>query len=553
VVFSHGFRGIRWQSTFLTVFLASFGYVVAAPDHEGNTIFDGSAPAEQSAADRVQDMALVTTEMVARARSASGFFAAAFDPLRVAWTGHSFGASTDIMAGALDNREVVNIPLAPAFDDRMAFVYRQPSYDLRAATFIFGGTEDTTVAPSNQQLAYDRTVAPRHLVMLRGAKHFDFTDMCANDTLRLIPQLGKNCGPQTKEAQTTLRSLVVAALHRYLRCDPQADAWLDPPSVTARPSVDSYSHEAGAKEPAIEAPRSPCRAEAETLHEDRTLARADAPPLHVALGGRADATALVFVHGLGATGAVFARQAASLAARFRIVRIDLRGHGDSGVDPTAPFGPDGIPGTADDPYRLDAFARDVEDAVSLLGLSRAVVVGWSSGAQAAVAVARGPLAPRVRGLVLVGFAPLTAPDAARHPKYNGGGTLAFARDVRLAALEPPAATWGPVVEHFFAAPAAPPLVSEFLGVMSQVPLATRRGQLATRPDLVDALGSVSAPTLIVHGEQDDAVLLESARFAAASIPNAKLVVFQRSGHAPFAEEPEHFDRAVTDFVAQLPP
>src|SRR5215468_9770434 len=50
VVFSHGFRGMRWQSTFLTVAMASHGYVVAAPDHQGNTMFDGSATPEQAAA-----------------------------------------------------------------------------------------------------------------------------------------------------------------------------------------------------------------------------------------------------------------------------------------------------------------------------------------------------------------------------------------------------------------------------------------------------------------------------------------------------------------------
>ena len=40
VVFSHGSGGVRQQSTFLTAVLASHGYVVAAPDHTGNTLRD---------------------------------------------------------------------------------------------------------------------------------------------------------------------------------------------------------------------------------------------------------------------------------------------------------------------------------------------------------------------------------------------------------------------------------------------------------------------------------------------------------------------------------
>src|SRR5262245_12778437 len=119
VVFSHGFRGMRWQSTFLTVAIASHGYIVAAPDHQGNTMFDGSATPEQAAADRILDMSFVTTQMIARTTDASDFFARSFDSRRVGWIGHSFGASTVLMAGAFDNRELVGISLAPAFDERM--------------------------------------------------------------------------------------------------------------------------------------------------------------------------------------------------------------------------------------------------------------------------------------------------------------------------------------------------------------------------------------------------------------------------------------------------
>ena len=40
IVFSHGNSGFRRQSTFLTTHLASRGFVVAAPDHTGNTLFE---------------------------------------------------------------------------------------------------------------------------------------------------------------------------------------------------------------------------------------------------------------------------------------------------------------------------------------------------------------------------------------------------------------------------------------------------------------------------------------------------------------------------------
>jgi non-heme chloroperoxidase len=555
VVFSHGFRGIRFQSTFLTVFLASHGYVVAAPDHKGNTLFDDSSSPEQSAVERVEDMAFVTTALVRLTESSGDFFAKSFDPRRVAWTGHSFGASTVIMAGALDNREMVNIPLAPAFDERMALVYNTASYDLRAATFIFGAVDDGTTPPPHQQLAYDRTFAPRYLTMLDGARHSDFTDICTNTLLTFIPVIGDNCGANPAKTQEAVRTMVTAALHRYLRCDPGAEAWLEPTAVSAMDAVDSFDAEPGAG--VVDDVSGPlCDLEpGERAVEQRSLdiERDDAPKLHVEVTGPVgDASAIVFIHGHATTGAVFAQQVDTLSSHYRVVTLDLRGHGKSGLDPTAPFGVDGTPATPDDPYRLESYVEDVEDVLEALDLSDAVLVGWSSGGQVAASVALGEASQRVRALVLVGTAPLTKPDPSIHPTYNGGATLEFAFDLRLALAGSDTEAWRPVVANFFARDPATSLVDDYFALVTSIDMLTRLGQTAAaRPDLVDVLGNIAVPTLIVHGEQDDASLLESARFMAGAIAGSELVVFQRSGHAPFAEEPERFNQVLADFVGSL--
>src|SRR5690349_19494483 len=70
VVFSHGYGGIRFQSFFLTEQLASHGFVVAAPDHPGNTLLDfGSlgddAATAQSAMDRPVDVAFTADRAIA--------------------------------------------------------------------------------------------------------------------------------------------------------------------------------------------------------------------------------------------------------------------------------------------------------------------------------------------------------------------------------------------------------------------------------------------------------------------------------------------------------
>ena len=571
VVFSHGNRGVRYQSVFLTIYLASHGYVVAAPDHQGNTLSDSSAPLEQAAADRVLDMDVVTSAMIARAESADDFFAASFDPRRVAWIGHSFGASTVLMAGALDNREMLDIALAPAFDERMPMVYAPPSYDLRAALVVVGGARDQTVPFEHQQLAFARSAAPRHLLELGEAGHFDFTDLC--DALGSVEEIARECSP-TPEARSaahaTIDSVVTAALDRYVRCDPSAEAWLDPAMATTLGALDTIESNFAevspsvtpAPVPAVCSQSGPASSPAAVVERvELRLPRADAPTLYV--GARRSATvsagapAVLFVHGLATSGAVFDRTLDALGSRWRVGAVDLRGHGRSDADPHAPFGVDETPGTDDDPYSVERFADDVLVGAGALAPEGApvVLVGWSSGGRAALLAAlRSP--ERVRALVLVDAAPLARADFVAHPDYNGGEPLDFARLVHMAAIptDTRATTWRPIVERFFA-PAAPcALVDEVLATVLDARDDTLRGELLARPaDPIDRLEEVSVPTLVIHGEQDEAVLLESGRYLASRIPRAELVVLQQSGHAPFLEEPGHFERELERFVDALTP
>ncbi|HJN76204.1 MAG TPA: alpha/beta fold hydrolase [Myxococcota bacterium] len=214
VLFSHGYRGVRYQSTFLTTYLASHGYVVAAPDHVGNTMFDGSATDDEAVADRMLDMVYLSEALEDVVDT---------EPGRVAWIGHSFGASTVLMAGAMDNSEMVGISLAPAFDERMAGVY-----ELRSALLVLGGTADGTCPIEQQELAWERTVAPRCLGELDDMRHFDFTDLCANALFAygitsFVEQLEDACGEDPTAYHATVQAVSTAMLDRYLACDDSTD------------------------------------------------------------------------------------------------------------------------------------------------------------------------------------------------------------------------------------------------------------------------------------------------------------------------------------------
>jgi pimeloyl-ACP methyl ester carboxylesterase len=439
----------------------------------------------------------------------------------------------------------------------MALVYNPPSYDLRAATFLFSASDDDTTPPSHQQLAFDRTIAPRHLITMAGARHSDFSDVCANAFLQFIPQIGDSCGDDPATTQVAVRTLVTAALHRYLRCDENAEQWLEPSAVTSIPGVGAFDADPGAGGALDADEPSLCDVEpsgAEIVHETKDIMRDDAPALHVESSGPSgEAPTLLLIHGFGTDSEIFSRQRSALESHYRVVALDLRGHGKSGLDPTAPHGPDGVPGTQDDPYRIESYVDDVVDVLEALDLHQVVLVGWSSGGQVAAQVALGPAGDRVRALALVDAAPLTRPDATIHPTYHGGGTLEFAHDIRLALGNAAPEPWRAVVENFFARDPEPSLVAEYFGKLGSIDPATRLGQMtAQRPDLVDMISVIRHPTLIIHGEEDDALLLESAHFMAAAIELSQILVFQRSGHTPFAEEPERFNHALMEFVNALP-
>jgi proline iminopeptidase len=68
-------------------------------------------------------------------------------------------------------------------------------------------------------------------------------------------------------------------------------------------------------------------------------------------------------------------------------------------------------------------------------------------------------------------------------------------------------------------------------------------------DLLPALRTVTAPTLVVHGRQDP-IPLESSEAIAAALPHAELVPLEESGHVPYVEAARELFAAVRDFLAR---
>ncbi len=186
IVFSHGNSGMRHQSTFLTTHLASWGYVVAAPDHVGNTL--------PETAQRTEPEAIRAAHLEARRDrplDALGVLRALLDegtrpelpeldPDRVGALGHSFGGWTALKLAGLDPRVRAVCGLAPAdeaFVGRAAF--RPGELPLRPGTdaLVVAGADDVlvdleqSIRPLHARLGPDAA-----LEILERADHFHFCD-----------------------------------------------------------------------------------------------------------------------------------------------------------------------------------------------------------------------------------------------------------------------------------------------------------------------------------------------------------------------------------------
>ncbi len=222
------------------------------------------------------------------------------------------------------------------------------------------------------------------------------------------------------------------------------------------------------------------------------------------------------------------------AERFRVVRYDLRGFGDSPL-PGVPF----------------SHADDLLALLDELGIERAALVGNSFGGRVALdfALAAGE---RVTALVLV------AADLGGHERSTELATFGAEEDALLDAgkledaVELNLRTWLGDVE---------PNVRERVGAMQrhafEVLLAAYAGEPYpepvgwVEPPAAERLGEIAAPTLVLVGDEDLPDFRAIAERLAADIPRAKRAVIDGAKHLPGIERREELNRLVLDFLARV--
>lgn len=245
-------------------------------------------------------------------------------------------------------------------------------------------------------------------------------------------------------------------------------------------------------------------------------------------------TALIFLHGNSSRKEVFAAQfRSSLAERYRLLAIDLPGHGES-QDARDPQGT----------YTLPGYASVVREVLAALHIERYVVIGWSLGGHIGIELASAE--PRPLGLVITGtpplgksldsfadaFMPTPVMQLTGKPDFTSEEALAYARATTL----PTASTEDPACQAAMRTDgrARARLIASFA-----------EGLGADQRRTVE---EVAVPLCIINGEQDPFLnhsyfsKLRYARLWRGTVSN-----IPGTGHAPFLEQPEQYDSLLLSF------
>lgn len=225
--------------------------------------------------------------------------------------------------------------------------------------------------------------------------------------------------------------------------------------------------------------------------------------------------------------------AAALAARYRVILPDLRGHGESD--------------NGDGPATMEKHAADIAAVMNHADVGRAAMVGVSIGGYALFEFWR-KHSGRVAALALCNTkAPADSTEARN-------GRLQTANEVLERGTEPFFQGMSAKLLGKTTRETRPDLMDGALRMMRKMSaedVAQVQRGMAARPDSVDTLKTINVPTLLVTGDEDVHTGINEAELMRRHIRGSELRVIPRAGHYSPWEQPEEATRILRQFLDGL--
>lgn len=249
--------------------------------------------------------------------------------------------------------------------------------------------------------------------------------------------------------------------------------------------------------------------------------------LNVVEDGDPDGAPVVFAGALGTDLTIWDEVVAALPGRFRLIRLDMRGHGQSDVPPG--------------PYSMGALVRDAEAVLDALNVRDAVFVGLSVGGLIAQGLAVKRM-DQVRALVLSGTAPKIGTKAGWQER------IATVRAKGLPALtDDLMARWFSRRERAEGGDLPTRLMVErqdpegYAGVCAAI----------AGTDFITPTSGLRLPALVMVGSEDRSTPPDLVRELADLIPGSRFELLRGAGHLPCVDSPALFTEKLGQFLTAI--
>lgn len=248
---------------------------------------------------------------------------------------------------------------------------------------------------------------------------------------------------------------------------------------------------------------------------------------------------IVCIHGWAMHKGLFSSLADALSGDFRIISIDLAGHGESKL--------------SQGPYTIESAADDVFLLCEMLNLTNVIGLGWSMGMHVWWEMIERHGEERLSGLVSEDMSPKVYNTKDWQNGTLNGRTIEGIEEM----LDDMCKDWTTFTYRFVPRIFAKGLGNKWAALAERIMRDTLRNdpeimasywRSMSQKDYRSLLPEIKVPTLIARGGLSQLYGSGVADFMQATVPRAQITNFAQSGHAPHLEQPEAFTEMLANFA-----